>query len=105
MIKGDEVGYFGNANVAHRLSVFVYSSSQPRAGTHVTVCVKGVCEKAQGHNASTAWYEASFKTSPLPMGAPVTFSVAISNRAGRAGTKVTKNLLCMHNSGSTPQTS
>ncbi len=104
LIKGDEVGYFGSANVAHVLSVFVYSSAQPGPGTHVTVCVKGVCRTAVGHRARMAWYSASFKTSPLPMGAPVTYSVAVVNRGRRATTKVTKDLLCMHNSGSTPQT-
>ena len=102
-IRGDEVGYFGTGLLAHRLSVFVYSSTQPRAGTRVTVCVKGVCKRARGHGGRVAWYSASFRTSPLPMGAPVTFSAVVSSPAGRAGTKVTKGLLCMHNNGSTPQ--
>jgi hypothetical protein len=45
----------------------------------------------------------AFPSQPLPMGAPISFSVAVVNRAGESKTKVTKHLLCMHNSGSTPQ--
>jgi hypothetical protein len=104
LIKGEEVGYFGTGLMAHHLSVFVYSGSQPRR-TRVRVCVKGVCKTAIGHAGRTAWYSASFTTRPLPMGAHVTFSATVSSRAKRATTKVTKPLLCMHNNGSTPQTS
>lgn len=104
-IKGEEVGYFGNATVTSHVSVFVYSATQPRNGTHVTVCVQGRCRRAQGHKAKVAWYSASFPHTPLRMGDPVTFSVAITNSAGRARTTVTQDLLCMHNDGSTPQTS
>jgi hypothetical protein len=103
LIKGEEVGYFGGATVTHKLWVFVYSNIGPRAGNQVTVCVKGTCEKARGHNASTAWYSAPFKTSGLRMGDPVTFTVVASTSARRARVKVTKGLLCMHNNGSTPQ--
>jgi hypothetical protein len=103
-IKAVEVGYFGNANVAHTIVVFVYTRSQPNR-TRVTVCHNGVCERAHGHSAKVAWYSASFKTSPLPMGAPVTFSAVASNSMGKARTRVTQGLLCMHNNGSTPQAS
>ena len=103
-IQAVEVGYFGSGLVAHRIDVFVYSNSEPRAGTHVTVCVKGVCEKARGHSGKPAWYSASFSSQPLPMGAPVTFSAVASNSAGKTKKMVTKGLLCMHNNGSTPQT-
>ncbi len=103
-IKTEEVGYFGNANVAHEVSVFVYSNLGPSAGNHVTVCLGGKCEAAHGHNAKLAWYSASFKTAPLAMGAPVGFTAIATDAAGRARVTVTKGLLCMHNSGSTPQT-
>jgi hypothetical protein len=103
MIKGEEVGYFGGATVTRRIWVFVYSNVGPRAGDQVTVCVKGTCERARGHNASTAWYSAPFRTSGLRMGDRVTFSVVATTSAGRAHVKVTKGLLCMHNDGSTPQ--
>jgi hypothetical protein len=103
VIKGEEVGYFGGATITHSLSVFVYSNLGPSAGNHVTVCVKGKCEKAHGHNARTAWYSASFKTHGLRMGDPVTFTVVALTSAGRAEVTVTKALLCMHNNGSTPQ--
>jgi hypothetical protein len=102
-IKAIEVGYFGTGLVAHRIDVFVYSNVGPRADTRVTVCVKGVCERARGHNGTLAWYQASFASAPLRMGAPVTFSATVSNSAGRSKTKVTQGLLCMHNNGSTPQ--
>jgi hypothetical protein len=104
-IKGLEVGYFGTGLIAHTIDVFVYSRSQPSTGTQVTVCYKGVCKRARGHNASVAWYQASFSSPPLPMGAPVTFSAVASNSLGKAKTRVTQGLLCMHNNGSTPQTS
>jgi hypothetical protein len=103
-IKTEEVGYFGNANVAHQVTVFVYSSLGPGAGNHVTVCLGGKCEAARGHNAKLAWYSASFKTAPLAMGAAVRFTAIASDAAGRTRVTVTKGLLCMHNSGSTPQT-
>jgi hypothetical protein len=103
-IKAVEVGYFGSSLIAHRIDVFVYSNLGPRAGTRVTVCVKGVCERALGHSGKLAWYSASFKSQPLKMGALVTFSAVASNSAGQTKTKVTQGLLCMHNNGSTPQT-
>lgn len=103
-IKAVEVGYFGSGLVAHRIDVFVYSNVGPRAGTRVTVCVKGVCERATGHSGALAWYQASFASAPLRMGAPVTFSATASNSAGKTNTRVTQGLLCMHNNGSTPQT-
>ncbi len=103
IIRGEEVGYFGSALVAHRIWVFAYSNLGPSAGNTVIVCFKGRCEKARGHNASTAWYAASFKVPGLRMGDPVTFTVGASTSSGRAKVKVTKGLLCMHNNGSTPQ--
>ncbi|HEY6396439.1 MAG TPA: hypothetical protein VIX82_03190 [Solirubrobacteraceae bacterium] len=103
VIRGEEVGYFGSALVAHRIWVFAYSSPGPSAGNHVVVCFRGKCETAHGHNASTPWYAAAFKTPGLHMGDPVTFTVLASTSAGRAKVKVTEGLLCMHNNGSTPQ--
>jgi hypothetical protein len=103
-IKTEEIGYFGNGVVAHQVSVFVYSNLGPSAGNHVTVCLAGKCEAARGHNAKLAWYSASFKTAPLHMGDSVRFTAIASDAAGRARVTVTKGLLCMHNSGSTPQT-
>ncbi len=103
VIKGVEVGYFGSATVTDQVSVFVYSNLGPSAGNHVTVCIGGKCERARGHNASTAWYSASFRTHALRMGDPVTFTALASDSAGRAKIHVTKDLLCMHNDGSTPQ--
>jgi hypothetical protein len=104
LIKGAEVGYYGGAAVTHQLSVYVYSNLGPRAGNRVTVCVRGVCERARGHNARLAWYSASFTTRGLRMGDPVRFTVIASTTAGSARVTVTKPLLCMHNNGSTPQT-
>jgi hypothetical protein len=104
VIKAEEVGYFGGATVTRRVDVFVYSNLGPSAGNRVTVCVAGHCEKAQGHDARLAWYHASFRTRGLLMGDPVKFSVTASDSAGQASIKVTKDLLCMHNDGSTPQT-
>jgi hypothetical protein len=101
-IKTDEVGYFGASVVTNRIDIFVYSRFGPRTGTHVTVCVKGVCEKARGHNGRLAWYSASFKSRTLKMWDPVTFTAIASNSAGRTRRTVTKELLCIHNSGSTP---
>jgi hypothetical protein len=104
-IKTEEAGYFGSALVTRSISVFVYSNLGPRAGNRVTVCLKGgKCERAQGHNARLAWYQANFDTHPLRMGDPVTFTATASDVNGRAKVTVTKPLLCMHNSGSTPQT-
>jgi hypothetical protein len=103
-IKTEEVGYFGNATIAHEVSVFVYSNAGPSAGNHVTVCLGGKCEAAHGHDAKLAWYSASFKTAPLAMGAPVRFTAIARNATGQTRVTVTKGLLCMHNSGSTPQT-
>jgi hypothetical protein len=102
-IKTEEVGYFGNANFAHEVTVFVYSNLGPSAGNHVTVCLGGKCEAAHGHNTKLAWYSASFKTAPLAMGAPVKFTAIARNATGQTRVTVTKGLLCMHNSGSTPQ--
>jgi hypothetical protein len=104
VIKGEEVGFFGGATVTHRIDVFVYSSLGPSAGNQVTVCVAGHCQKAHGHDARTAWYHATFRTRGLRMGEKVSFAVVASDSAGRASVKVTKDLLCMHNDGSTPQT-
>jgi hypothetical protein len=104
LIKGEEVGYFGGAIVTRTVDVFVYSNLGPSAGNHVTVCLGGRCERAHGHNTSTAWYSARFATRGLRMGDPVTFSVVASSSTGRASVKVTRSLLCMHNNGSTPQT-
>ncbi len=86
--------------------MFAYSNLGPKAGNHVTVCIKGgQCEKAQGHNASLAWYSASFTTpQTLRMGDPVTFTLSMSDAAGHSKVTVTHGLLCMHNNGSTPQT-
>jgi hypothetical protein len=103
VIKGEEVGYFGGAAVTRRIDVFVYSNLGPSAGNHVTVCLKRRCEHARGHNADTAWYSASFKTTGLRMGDPVAFTAVASDAGGSATVAVTKSLLCMHNNGSTPQ--
>ena len=103
VIKDEEAGYFGSAVVAHRIWVFVYSNLGPRAGTHVTVCLKHKCVRARGHGFPSPWYAASFRTSGLRMGDPVSFSIVASNSAGRSRVSVTKPLLCMHNDGSTPQ--
>jgi hypothetical protein len=85
-------------------SVFVCTNLGPGAGNHVTVCLRGKCEAAHRHNAKLASYSASFKTAPLAMGAPVKFTAIATDAAGRARVTVTKGLLCMHNSSSTPQT-
>lgn len=104
-IRTEEVGYFGTALVTRSVSVFVYTSTGPAAGTRVTVCLGGHCERAKGHNARLSWYQANFSTRSLRMGDPVSFSATATNAAGRARVRVTKGLLCMHNNGSTPQTS
>jgi hypothetical protein len=105
VIKDDEVGYFGSANYATNISVFVYSNMGPRQGNRVTVCYRGTCEAATGHNARLNWYQASFPSPKLAMGAPVAYKVIAKDSGGRVSTSVTKGLLCMHNDGSTPQTS
>lgn len=105
VIRGAEVGYFGSGTVAHRISVFVYSSLGPGAGERVTVCVRGVCRAARGHDGPTlAWYSASFSSRPLRMGDPVDYKVIARDADGQTSKTVTSNLLCMHNNGSTPQT-
>jgi hypothetical protein len=103
VIRGAEVGYFGSATVTYQMSVFVYSNLGPRAGNRVTVCVRGTCKQARGHNAGLNWYSASFSTRGLRMGDPVRFTVKASTMAGTNRVTVTKPLLCMHNNGSTPQ--
>ena len=105
VIKYNEVGYFGSANVAHEISVFVYSRQSPSSGNHVTVCYRGQCEAATGHNASLSWFQASFSSPPLRMGAPVKYTIIARNSGGQVKRTITKGLLCMHNNGSTPQTS
>ena len=104
VIKGEEVGYFGSATVTYRMSVFVYSNVGPRAGNRVTVCARGICEHAHGHNAKLDWYSATFSTRGLRMGESVRFTVKAADAAGTARATVIKPLLCMHNDGSTPQT-
>jgi hypothetical protein len=104
VIRGAEIGYFGSATVTYKMSVFVYSNLGPRAGNRVTVCVRGTCKQARGHNARLNWYSASFSTRGLRMGDPVRFTVKASTLAGTSQVTVTKPLLCMHNNGSTPQT-
>jgi hypothetical protein len=104
VIKGAEVGYFGPLSTTYRITVIVYSRSQPR-GTHVRVCVKGVCRRAVGHRGPTAWYSASFRTPRLTMSNRVTFSAKIWNSAGTARKRLTRPVLCIKNDGSTPQSS
>ena len=103
LIKSEEVGYFGGATVTHTVDVFVYSDLGPKAGNHVTVCLAGRCERARGHNASLAWYSASFRTRGYRMGEQVTFTVMASDEAQHARVRVIHGLLCMHNNGSVPQ--
>lgn len=98
-IKSEKVGYYGNATDTYQVTVIVYSNLGPRAGNHVTVCLKGLCEKAHGHNARTPWYSASFRTDELNMGDLLTFTVLASDAAGHTKKTVTKDLLCM---GSAP---
>ena len=102
-IKGVEVGYFGSATVTRHVSVFVYSNLGPSAGDRVTVCLGGVCERAHGHNARLAWYRADFTTGALRMGDAVRFTATAADAAGSTRRSVRRDLLCMHNSGSTPQ--
>lgn len=104
LIKTEEVGYFGSATVTHTVDVFVYSSLGPKAGNHVKVCLAGRCERARGHDGSLAWYSASFRTRGYRMGDQVTFTVVASDGVRHARVQVTRELLCMHNNGSTPQT-
>lgn len=103
LIKGEEVGYFGGATVTHTVDIFVYSSLGPAAGNHVTVCLAGRCERARGHNASLAWYSASFRTRGYRMGNQIIFTVTASDGPRHVRVQVTQGLLCMHNNGSTPQ--
>lgn len=103
LIKAEEVGYFGSATVTHSLTVFVYSNVGPAAGNHITVCHAGKCEPAHGHNASLAWYAATFKIRGLRMGDTVRFTVHASDGARQSQAQVSDQLLCMHNNGSTPQ--
>ena len=103
VIKGEEVGYFGSATVAHQIDVFVYSNMSPRAGGRVTVCINGTCERALGHREPAPWYSASFSTRGLRMGQAVRFTVKESDAAGQTKVTLTRPLLCMHNNGSTPQ--
>jgi hypothetical protein len=104
VIKTEEVGYFGSAQVTHQVNVFVYSNLGPRAGNHVTVCLGGTCKAAKGHNSQPAWYSASFSTRGLHMGDAVKFTAIARSSAGQSKVSVSKPLLCMHNDGSTPQT-
>ncbi len=103
LLKGEEVGYFGGATVTRTVSVFVYSRMGPTAGNRVTVCLQGTCKLAQGHNARLAWYSVSFRTRALRMGDAVRFSVIAKAGARQSRLSVTRDLLCMHNNGSTPQ--
>ena len=103
LIKDTEVGYFGGATVTYGLSVFVYSNAGPKAGNHVIVCVRGTCKAAVGHNARLDWYSASFSTPGLRMGDTVRYTVVASDAGGTSRATVAKQLLCMHNNGSTPQ--
>jgi F0F1-type ATP synthase beta subunit len=104
LVKGAEVGYFGGATVTNTVDVFVYSKLGPAAGNRVTVCLAGRCESARGHNASLAWYSASFRTRAYRMGDQVTFTVMATDGTRHARVRITHSLLCMHNNGSTPQT-
>ena len=103
LIRGEEVGYFGGATVTHTVSVFVYSNLGPAAGNRVTVCLEGTCHRARGHNAHLAWYSASFRTRGLRMGERVQLTVLASDGSRQSRVSVTRDLLCMHNNGSTPQ--
>jgi hypothetical protein len=104
-IKDEEAGYFGNANTTRTVSVLVYTNLGPRAGVHVTVCMRGnTCKKARGHNAKLAWYRADFNTPLMTMSNHVTFTAYASDAAGRTKVTVTKPVLCINNDGSTPQT-
>lgn len=103
LVKNAEVGYFGGATVTYTVSVFVYSNLGPATGNHVTVCLEGTCELARGHNARLAWYSASFRTRGLRMGDAVRFSIIAKQGARQSRLSVTRDLLCMHNNGSTPQ--
>jgi hypothetical protein len=104
LIQDEEVGYFGSATVTHTVAVFVYSNLGPAAGNRVTVCVAGRCERAHGHNARLAWYSATFRTRHgFHMGDPVTFAIHASDGSSQDSVKVSRELLCMHNDGSTPQ--
>jgi hypothetical protein len=104
-IKNEEAGYFGSALTTRTVSVIVYTNLGPRAGVHVTVCMRGnACKKAVGHNAKLAWYRADFNTRQMTMSDHVTFTAYAKNAAGRTKVKATKPVLCIKNDGSTPQT-
>lgn len=103
LIKGEEVGNFGGATVTHTVDIFVYSNFGPAAGNHVTVCLAGRCERARGHDATLAWYSASFRTRGHRIGDQITFTVMASDGPRHVRVKVTRGLLCMHKNGSTPQ--
>jgi hypothetical protein len=104
-IKAEEAGYFGSALTTRTVSVIVYTNRGPRAGVHVTVCMRGnTCKKAIGHNAKLAWYRADFNTRQMTMSDHVTFTAYASNAAGRTKVTATKPVLCIKNDGSTPQT-
>jgi hypothetical protein len=104
-IKNEEAGYFGSALTTRTVSVIVYTNLGPRAGVHVTVCMRGnACKKAVGHNAKLAWYRADFNTPQMTMSDHVTFTAYARNAAGRTKVTATKPVLCIKNDGSTPQT-
>jgi hypothetical protein len=103
-IKTEEAGYFGSGLTTRTVSVFVYTNLGPRAGVHVTVCMKGnTCKKAAGHNAKLAWWRADFNTPQKTMSDTVTFTAYATNAAGRTKVTATKPVLCIKNDGSTPQ--
>jgi hypothetical protein len=105
LIKGAEAGFFGGGMTTHTVDVFVYSDLGPAAGNHVTVCLAGRCVRAHGHNAPLAWYSAEFRTRQYTMGEHITFTVRASDGARQASVRVrlTRDVLCMRNNGSTPQ--
>jgi hypothetical protein len=103
-IKNSEAGYFGSALTTRTVSVVVYTNMGPRAGVHVTVCLRGnTCKKAVGHNAKLDWYRADFNTPQMTMSDHVTFTAYASDAAGRTKVTATKPVLCIKNDGSTPQ--
>ncbi len=103
-IKAEEAGYFGSGLTTRTVSVFVYTNRGPRAGVHVTVCMKGnTCKKARGHNGKLAWYRADFNTPQMTMSSRVTFTATAKDAAGQSRVTATKPVLCIHNDGSTPE--
>jgi hypothetical protein len=103
LIKAEEVGYFGNGDSTRTVTVFVYSNLGPSAGNRVRVCVKGTCKRARGPNARLAWYDATFVTRRVDMGAPLRFTIVASDSAGKSTVTVTQQILCIHNNGHTPE--